>query len=245
MSNFSAFPGSGNGVLLGKNAQIAENISVLQKHNVKLGRMLHKIGTEEDHGNFRNQLTTKRNDAKQLCQTLFTQFKENTSGNKREFQKLSKQFEQAAEKFKEISQKLEKREREVVAAASLRESSEIPSGNVQFQQAQQQDLGIQFLEYDVQDIEQRQEGIQQIERDILEVCEMMKDLKTLVDNQQEDLDTIGANIEQAKNKVEQADVHLKKAEVSQKKSRKRTCCILMIVLGLLLTIVMGAWALNA
>lgn len=242
----SDYRGQGDGyVLLGKNAKIAQNISALQKHNLKLGRLLHKLGTEEDTPQFRKNLVKKRAQSKELCQTLYTQLRQNTGGNKAEFEKLTTQFEKEAYKWKEIAQQIEKREKEVVTQ-SYQDEAEVPLNSEQYrdQQAQQQDMEIKFVEYDVQEIQRRREGIMQVEQDITEVCEMVKDLKLLVDDEQQQIDDIESNITNAKAKVEGAANELTHAEKHQKSARKKNCCLLAIVLGVLVAVVLGAFLLT-
>lgn len=240
----SDYNGQGEGyVLLGKNAKIAQNIEALQKHNLKLGRLLHKLGTEEDTPQFRKGLAKKRSQSKALCQTLYMQLRQNSGGNKQEFEKLTSQFGKEADRWKEIAQKIEKRQKEVTTHSVYRDEAEVPLNPEQYrdQQAQQQDLKIQFVEYDMQEVQKRREGVLQIEQDVQEVCEMVKDLKLLVDDEQQQINDIESNITNAKAKVEGAAKELTQAEKHQKNARKKNCCLLAIVLGVLVAVVLGAF----
>ena len=62
------------------------------------------------------------------------------------------------------------------------------------------------------------------------------DLAILVQQQGEVIDNIQKNIEQAKYHVEKAEVDLVKAKEYQQAARKKKCCILMIVIGILVAI---------
>jgi syntaxin 7 len=115
------------------------------------------------------------------------------------------------------------------------------NGYNQQQQQQQQvsaaELDIQFIEYDVEELEKRQREIGQIEQDVLEVSEMYKDLQLMVNEQQENIDSIDGSITQAKEKTEAAHKELLEAEEYQKKSRKKKCCMLFIMLAVIAAIV--------
>jgi len=105
------------------------------------------------------------------------------------------------------------------------------------QQQTAQELDIQFIEYDVAELERRQVEILQIERDVQEVGELYKDLHLIVHEQQEHIDTIDASIVQAKERTEAGHQELLGAEEYQKKARKKQCCLLFLVLAIVGVIV--------
>jgi syntaxin 1B/2/3 len=91
----------------------------------------------------------------------------------------------------------------------------------------------------VSDIEERHGQVLQLERQVLEVFELFKDLATLVDIQQEDLDLIDSHIQTAKTKVEKGEKELQQARDYQRKARKKQCYILMCLLAFLVILVGG------
>jgi len=88
----------------------------------------------------------------------------------------------------------------------------------------------------VRDIEMRHEEIQRLERQVLEVYELFKDLALLVDTQQESLDLIEKRVGDAKAHVMEAEGELEIAEGYQRKSRKKQCCFIVILLAVLVAI---------
>jgi len=88
----------------------------------------------------------------------------------------------------------------------------------------------------VRDIEDRHLDILKLERQVLEVYELFKDLATLVEIQQESLDVIENRIGKAKDYVERAEGQLAEAEVYQKKTRKKQCCLIILLLAILIAI---------
>jgi len=68
---------------------------------------------------------------------------------------------------------------------------------------------------------------------------MFKDMRALVMEQKEGLDSIENNIMDAKLNAEQGEKELIEAERLQKKSRKKSCCILMITVSILTAITLA------
>jgi len=88
----------------------------------------------------------------------------------------------------------------------------------------------------LRDIELRHEEILRLEKQVLEVYELFKDLSLLVETQQESLDIIEKRVATAKDHVSQAEGELEIAEEYQRKSRKKQCCLIVIVLAVLVAI---------
>jgi t-SNARE complex subunit (syntaxin) len=76
-----------------------------------------------------------------------------------------------------------------------------------------------------------------LERDVREVAGMFRDIATLVNQQQEGIDTVGKNIDSAKDHAEKGAEELREAERLQNAARKKQCCILFIVLAVLAVII--------
>lgn len=168
-----------------------------------------------------------------------------SSGSRRILTKLSKQFEEQLGRFRDIETQMSRKRSASLSDRTPLLGSGGGAGNsgvraveegqsqAQLLQQQQQQVDIQFLEYDLEEIEQRHQAIQQIEVDIQEISEMFKDLHALVQEQGESLDVIETNIVSAKDETIGAHEELLKAESYQKKARKKKCCLLFIVLAAL------------
>jgi len=224
-------------------AEIGQNLRQLSQANLKLDRMLAKIGTKADNAEFRQGMTKERNNAKKVCKTIMTLFKQCDDHDM--VQKYSTQFKTELDKFTEISKAIEVKEREVVGVIHAHQDhlDESPAAallpNDRTRQQQQMDLEIQFSEYDAEEIRRREEGIRGLEQDVKEVAEMFTDLANLVNEQQETLDMIDNNITAAKNKTGAAHEQLRQAEDQQKKSRKKNCCLLFLVLAVVGGVTLG------
>ncbi|KAK3737538.1 hypothetical protein QZH41_010643, partial [Actinostola sp. cb2023] len=97
---------------------------------------------------------------------------------------------------------------------------EMSSGGVQIQSEE---------EVSIEMIEERERAIRQLESDIVGVNEIFRDLANMVHEQGDVIDSIEANVESAAVHVETANVQLEKARDYQKASRKKLCCILVIL----------------
>jgi len=223
-------------------AEIGQNLRQLSQANLKLNRMLAKIGTKADNAEFRQEMTKERLNAKKVCKNVMALFKQCEDHDM--VQKYSTQFKTELDKFTEISKSIEVKEREVVGVIQGHQDhpDESPSAallpNDRAHQ-QQMDLEIQFSEYDAEEIRRREEGIRGLEQDVKEVAEMFNDLANLVNEQQETLDMIDNNITAAKNKTGAAHGQLVQAEDQQKKSRKKNCCLLFLVLAVVGGVTLG------
>jgi len=164
-------------------------------------------------------------------------------GNKDVLQKLTKELEPELNKFDDVCKRIENREREIMTAmgsdATGGEEEQNLSQEEKRQKLQEKNIDAQFLEYNEQDIARRHQEILAIERDAIEILEMFKDMRALVMEQKEGLDVIEGNIMDAKLNAEQGEKELVEAERLQKKSRKKQCCLLFIVMGILTAVVLA------
>jgi len=226
----------------GLGQEIAQNLKLLSQANVKLERMLAKIGTKADNAEFRAGMTRERNGAKKVCTTVMNLIKQSPKDTVDEY---SKSIKKELEKFTEISKSIELKERQVVGTIhSHVEHDDSPGaallpGHDGRSDFQQQDLEIQFSAQEADEIRRREADIRSIEQDVKEVAEMFTDLANLVNEQQETLDLIENNITAAKNKTAGAHEQLRQAEDQQKKSRKKNCCLLFLVLAVAAAIALG------
>jgi len=228
-------------------ASIAESVAQLRKKNQQLDRMLAKMGTKADDNDFRQQMAKERKAAKKLCKDIMTAIK--GGGDKQALGDVTREFEAELGKFATVSQNIEQKERSTLRLMSNAGSearsppvagmAKSNSGNPD--SFQQEDMEINFVEYDVEEIKRREEGIKQIERDVVEVSEMFKDLHGLVNEQQEPLDVIADNIGKTKTQTEQAHNELLQAEALQRKARKRQCCVVILLIVVVVTVALIIW----
>jgi len=250
-----------NNRLLGENAEIAEKIQELSKLNLKLERMLAKIGAKGDDQSFRNVMEKQRISAKNLSREIMTALKNHQSSDKQVFQKLTTQFQASLTKFNSINQEIEQKQSRVVQRMSvsagapinnkrstaetgrLLDNKKLSIDGGQRSESQQQadqllDQDFAFETYNEEELKARKEEIIQIERDVVEVAEMFKDLQVLVGEQQEHIDNIETNVISAENHTKAGYSELQQAETYQKKARQKQCCILFLILAVVGIIVL-------
>lgn len=87
----------------------------------------------------------------------------------------------------------------------------------------------------IQDIEQRHASVLKLEESVRGLFTLFQDIATLVDVQQESLDIIGEHITKSKGYAEKGARHLVEAEKHQTCARKGACCIAVIFIIILCT----------
>eukprot|EP00457_Paulinella_chromatophora_P012691 gb/GEZN01012920.1/.p1 GENE.gb/GEZN01012920.1/~~gb/GEZN01012920.1/.p1 ORF type:complete len:252 (+),score=65.77 gb/GEZN01012920.1/:75-830(+) len=233
---------------LGSNAEIADNIHSLAKRNSKLERMLMKLGTAGDNNSHRSRMKTEEKACSKLVKMIITQLKQAKSAGKDAglISKLAGQFDEEYSKFRNLTIRTENKEREIMTAMGSENKpvSEMdPHEREQHEQMlRDRHINAQFLQYDEAEIAKRHEHVLAIESDALEILAMYKDMKELVDEQQESFDTIEDNIGGALANVKQGNTELVQAEENQKKARKKQCCLLILLLVVCAVISLGVWA---
>lgn len=75
-------------------------------------------------------------------------------------------------------------------------------------------VNIEFLEYNIDEQSKRLTQMKELEREVVEVAEMFKDLQVMVNEQQESLDIIDANITQTKEKTDNALKNLQSVRIT-------------------------------
>lgn len=113
----------------------------------------------------------------------------------------------------------------------------------QQQQVEQQLLredDIEFVEYTADEVSQRHDQIRALERDMIEVATMYKDLLTIVNEQQVDIDVVDTHLAQTLAQTQAAHEELVKAEQYQQNARKKQVCIcvmLAVAAGIIIALI--------
>jgi len=154
--------------------------------------------------------------------------------NVKDFQLSMKEFSEASDDFRKSLQETTRRQLKNAGLSDKEAEKVVESGNAA--QVLQQAMVDENLDDLVQEIESRHDDIVKLERQVMEVAELFKDLATLVDVQQDHIDTIEHRIDSAKVHVDKGATHVVEAEKLQKTSRKRTCVIIVIVICVLIAI---------
>jgi len=230
---------------LGKNAEIQDLIQNLAKRNTKLERMCAKLGTRAEASDDPAKIHQDRAECVNLIKQAHNAMKENKNGDREVMEKLKRQFDSEVKKFHEICHQMEEKEKVIKAALSQEEAREdettpLTYGQPSSSAPQQQksiEVDTEFIRYHDQDVATRHAKLVQIERDTQEILDVYKDLKSIVEVQQESIDVIDNNIQDVKLKTQAGLGQLIDAESSQKKARKRKCCMLFCVVILLVVVV--------
>jgi t-SNARE complex subunit (syntaxin) len=156
----------------------------------------------------------------------------------RRFKQDMNEYNQVSFEFKQSLQTRTRRQLKILDSDSKLSDEAIDKivEEGQAQQVIQKLSGGEGVQDVVRDIEMRHEEILRLEKQVLEVYELFKDLSLLVETQQESLDIIEKRVGSAKDHVTEAAGELEIAEEYQRKSRKKTCCLIVILLAVLVAI---------
>jgi hypothetical protein len=150
---------------------------------------------------------------------------------------VSYYYEKTREYSKIISDR-EKRELKIVVPDITLEQTKYIIDNGLSQQIidQLDDTPSVQLDEIISSIEQRHSSIIHLEQTIVELKSLFDDMAVLVDIHQDILNNVEIKVENTLDLTNDSNKHLKSAEKYQNKSRKLTCCVLLVILVLLAVI---------
>jgi len=157
--------------------------------------------------------------------------------------KLRVGFAREVKKLNQLGKDLAAQERKMVVFAQMDSSNlildmeDVPSSQSQRKQEEIQ-VQMHVMDPDLQLLNQRQAAMQEINKDVRLLNEMMLDLAYLVEEQQEMVDHISMNIDNAKTSVQRAEDEVLVASRYQSQARSRWCCFLLILTVILLVLVL-------
>lgn len=223
---------------------IGTNVIKINNGANELTKAMRILGTERDSIGLRDRIHERSQstneiiaDTTKLMKRL-ARTRNISQSQKFQLERLRNDFEESVKRFTELQKKAAEKVR---TSKSVRpppqtatlidftdddEEALIEKERRREQLLQQQEV----IEEDTALILEREERIRQLEGDILDVNEIFKELGTMVNQQGDQIDSIEANIETACSRVEGGVGQLKKAEMYQKRSRKKMCFLLLLLL---------------
>merc|ERR1719361_2000927 len=109
----------------------------------------------------------------------------------------------------------------------------------QAQKMLEQQLASDALLENLAHLEETRDAMRSIEQGVKEILEMWKDFNAILEVQQEQIDSIEANIVKSHVKVKKGVEFLKKAEGYQRWERKNSCCIMICVVIIVAALASG------
>ncbi|XP_040280273.1 syntaxin-12 [Bufo bufo] len=227
------------------------NIQRITNNTAQIRTLLNQLGTSKDSSKLQQNLQQIQHSTNVLAKETNTYLKDLASvpaplsPTEQRQQKLQKErlmndFSAALNHFQAVQRQVSEKEKETVARA--RAGSRLSNDERQKEeplvsfdnnddwnqmQSQEEDLGI--TEQDLELIKERENAIQILEADILDVNQIFKDLAVMIHDQGEMIDSIEANVESAEVHVERGTEQLQRASYYQKKSRKKICILILIL----------------
>jgi len=148
--------------------------------------------------------------------------------------KLADAFEKELERYQSVRKKIENKEKAIIR--SMQASNDTggygeEEDDGQSTRKQRQKLvdpgSAQTLQ---REIEERNRLVKEIEHDALEILDLYKEIRDLIEFQRSQVEAIGDNIQDAHESVETGTQQIEQAEEYQKKAQKKQCCLLVIML---------------
>jgi len=211
-----------------------------------------RLGTRGESSDDLHNMLQDRNECMLLIKQAHVALKDNNTTSDRQVRKkLSKDLDEEMKKFQTMCQVMEEKERMIQLAlqeetkTQINEKTPLTSGpSSSSYQQKQVVVDADYLRYHYQDVAARHSKLIQIERDTQEVLEIWKDLKTIVEEHQPNLDVIENNIIDMRGRTNGGLTELLDAEANQKKSRKRRCYLLGLALLFAVVVVALFFVLN-
>ncbi|XP_078255632.1 syntaxin-7-like [Rhinoraja longicauda] len=238
---------------------ITSNIQKIGWHSAEIQRILNQLGKPQDNVELRQQLQQKQQFVNHLAKETEKHIKEFGSlaaVNEQRQRKLQKdrlvaEFTTALTNFQRIQREVAVKEKEFVAR--VRAGSHLSTGvpdsqkggillSLESPNQLQDQVEDGITEEDLALIKERENAIQQLECDILDINEIFKDLGMMIHEQGDLVDSIEANVETAEVHVHEANQQLSRAAEYQRKSRKKICVLVIVLLILAVVVGLIIWA---
>lgn len=241
-------------------AKISEDTSKLNRAVEKLKSMTAKLGSKEDTAKFRKKIKSHREKAQALAKDISHAISASKppSRDARMRQakaKVVKDFRVVLSEFEAAQKEELLLERQIIAqmSESIREggASALEDAMAGDTSGGRDDGGggggaaqatVEFAEFSAVDeeiVKERAEEAEHLAKDAADLHELFVDLGTLVDEQGHDLDVMEANVDKAHDNTQKGVQELDEAVEQQKKYRRKQCCLLFLVLGMLLALTFG------
>ncbi|KAJ8385921.1 hypothetical protein AAFF_G00178830 [Aldrovandia affinis] len=240
---------------------ISSNIQKITQQTSEIQRIVNLLGTPQDTSELRQRLQQKQQHVGQLaketdkCMKEFGSLPVTTEQRQRKIQKdrLLNDFSNSLALFQKTQRLAAQKEREFVdrvranSRLSVGFTDEDTRGNTspfesnegQSQAQTQEDV---ITEDDLQLIQERETSIRQLESDILDINEIFKDLGMMIHEQGDMIGNIEANVENADINVQSATQQLGRAADYQRKSRKKICILIVVLVVAAAIIGLIIWA---
>ncbi|XP_071836059.1 syntaxin-7-like [Apostichopus japonicus] len=207
-------------------------------------RSVRQIGTPSDSVHLRNKIATvlqeinhsvvkTQTDVKRLKDLGRSLSKENRLQEER----ITSQFKNTVQRFAEVQKRVANQMKtypDLPKQSSFHQEEQevgFDSGrDVESQRRRQmQQQEEEGMEYDLNILEERERQVRDIESAIVDVNEIFRDLSAMVVEQGDMVDSIESNVERGADNVSSAREELVKAEMYQKKARRKQLCIVLIL----------------
>lgn len=229
-----------NTLSTGLNAQLNTNINIIKKSNHKLSRLINRLYTDNTINNklYIDTITNEFNQLTQYIKQSINNIKYRSTNelNDPYVDKLIELFHIEYKLYQNNIQRFDKIQHQSIDVEAQQQHT--PTHQQQ-QLLMRSDDDNKLIEYnDHDELQRRHQQIVSLERTMSEVSELFIDMQNIVQQQQESLDHIESNIEHTHQQVITGTDQLHQADVYASQSRKRQCCLVLLLTVLIVTIIM-------
>jgi len=234
---------------------IRANIARMHDIVMKIARLNPLLGGNKDTPELRAQLTNLRTEAINLGQQTnkllegSSSYQNQNSDWRIQKRKLEEDFKTEFVRLKDLCNQSIALEKKFVESYKARSSQkggrneafwdtaspaeeEERASLMQNEEQRQEAIRMDnMIQYNENLIAERHEDVKQIERDVMEINEIFRDLAVMVNDQGAKIDQISDHIQSTADNTQAAGEEVDKAYESHKKSRKRTCILVLILLA--------------
>jgi syntaxin 7 len=219
--------------------EIAEGIRTIQQNAKQLEDLSEDLGTARDTPKLRKEITQLRNETATVIQDVRAHL-ESISNNRVKFEKLASQFKGVLTEYQKAADLSLKKEKDIYNLLQQTMDSERDSSVKRPKRSTTYSFSLKEMglnEVDRNIINEQNEEIKSIEKDLTQLNEIFRDMATLVDEAQPQLDDIENNVGSGLENVEVAVSDLEKAEKLACSARWKILIIALLCLIIIIIII--------
>ncbi|KAG5519972.1 hypothetical protein PMAC_000249 [Pneumocystis sp. 'macacae'] len=216
--------------------QTSRNILTINSNISAMNQLFNVFGSKKDTENTRNYLHKLTNDTHEIIKATMTYIKQlskyefsSNSHNKFTQQKLSNDFSNALISFRKAQNTSVECQKRCIHISETIENNQQETFPLLQDQSRMQIVDDSELEFNELLILERESEIRNIESGITELNEIFRDLSAIISEQGIIIDSIENNISTTLSQVTHADNELRSADKYQKKTRNKSCYLLLIL----------------
>jgi len=190
----------------------------LSRHTSNLEQCFNKLGTNEDNKALKKKLKEEWDASTLLAKQLIA-----SSDELQADLKLADAFEKELERYQSVRKKIENKEKAIIRSMQASNETggyEEEEDDGQTRRQRQKLVDPSSAQTLQREIEERNRLVKEIEHDALEILDLYKEIRDLIEFQRSQVEAIGENIQEAHESVATGTKEIEQAEDYQKRAQK-------------------------